>query len=215
MANTGKKAYRTLEQYNTVTFMATGTTKPNVDTDPDYFPPVDDLDTCPVPVSPNEPAPEPEPVLETRVVHLSGALMSDQVYPPQENNDPFRFTKIYVEDDLSEFVELGDYPDSEVAFPKAHANTFDGIAIESGVILRIWNEKNYTGDTVLWIAGPALIYNVRWNKSPNIIPEYQAEKERTFSEPLQTKYPQSKRYWSATDMNTWGTGSCKIYEVSG
>lgn len=143
-------------------------------------------------------------------VHFSGALMSDQVFPPQDNQDPFRFTKIYVEDDLSEFVGAGNYPDNEVAFPKAVANTFDGIAIDSGTRLIIYSGKNFTGSVLLDITGPALLYNVRWNTAPNIITEYQDEKERTFSEPLQSNYPQSVRYWSDTDMHSWSFGSSKI-----
>lgn len=49
MANTGKKAYKTLEQYNVATGEATGVTKPNIDTDADYVAPVDDTGTCPIP----------------------------------------------------------------------------------------------------------------------------------------------------------------------
>lgn len=50
MANTGEKGWRTLEQYDTATGTATGVTKPNIDTDPDYVAPVEDLSMCPVPV---------------------------------------------------------------------------------------------------------------------------------------------------------------------
>lgn len=48
MANTGDKGWTTLEQYNTATGEATGTTKPNVEGDPDYVAPVNDQATCPV-----------------------------------------------------------------------------------------------------------------------------------------------------------------------
>lgn len=49
MANTGYKVYNTLEEYDTATGVATGNTKPNVDTDPDYVAPVYDTTTCPIP----------------------------------------------------------------------------------------------------------------------------------------------------------------------
>lgn len=45
--NTGLKGYSTLEEYNTDTNLPTGTTKPNVDSDPDYIAPVSDTTTCP------------------------------------------------------------------------------------------------------------------------------------------------------------------------
>jgi hypothetical protein len=48
MPNTGKKAYSTLEEYFIDTGDATGVTKPNVDTDPDYVAPVTDTVMCPV-----------------------------------------------------------------------------------------------------------------------------------------------------------------------
>ncbi len=48
MANTGDKGWTTLEQYNTATGEATGTTKPNVEGDPDYVAPVNDQATCPM-----------------------------------------------------------------------------------------------------------------------------------------------------------------------
>jgi hypothetical protein len=48
MANTGYKAWSTLEEYFTDTGDATGITKPNVDTDPDYVAPVYDTTMCPV-----------------------------------------------------------------------------------------------------------------------------------------------------------------------
>jgi len=45
--NTGKKGYTTLVQYNLYTGEKTGVTKPNESGDPDYIPPVTDLELCP------------------------------------------------------------------------------------------------------------------------------------------------------------------------
>lgn len=49
MANTGYKAYAKLEQYDTLTGVATGITKSNISTDPDYVAPVYDTSMCPIP----------------------------------------------------------------------------------------------------------------------------------------------------------------------
>jgi len=48
MANTGYKGYTTLEQYYTDDGLATGVTKSNVNSDPDYVLPVFDTDSCPI-----------------------------------------------------------------------------------------------------------------------------------------------------------------------
>lgn len=49
MPNTGYKGYSNLEEYNTGTGTATGPTKPNVTSDPDYVEPVYDTGYCPLP----------------------------------------------------------------------------------------------------------------------------------------------------------------------
>ena len=54
MSNTGYKAYTDLEQYYVDSGVATGTTKTNSISDPDYIAPVLDLTYCPLPsVSPS------------------------------------------------------------------------------------------------------------------------------------------------------------------
>ena len=52
MANTGYKAWRTLEEYDLETGLATGKTKENKEGDKDYIPPVYDTSTCPLPPPP-------------------------------------------------------------------------------------------------------------------------------------------------------------------
>jgi len=47
-ANTGQKAWSTLEEYNEDTGQATGNTKANAPGDPDYLPPVTDTNACPL-----------------------------------------------------------------------------------------------------------------------------------------------------------------------
>ena len=163
------------------------------------------------------PSLEPQEPEENCRVHFSGILMSDQVLPPpQSTEDPSSedavpYTKIYVEDDYSEFVGAGNYPDNEVAFPKSIAYTFDGVAIDSGTRLRIYSGKNFTGELLLDLTGPALLYNNLWKTETGFYAEhYRNEKERDFSEPLQSVYPQSVRQWSSSNMHEWKNGSAKI-----
>ena len=47
-SNTGKKIYKDLIEVYEDTGEPTGATKPNIPTDPDYIPPVEDLDMCPI-----------------------------------------------------------------------------------------------------------------------------------------------------------------------
>lgn len=47
-SNTGFKAWTTLEEYDTISGLATGKEKPNTPGAPDYFPPVYDPSTCPL-----------------------------------------------------------------------------------------------------------------------------------------------------------------------
>lgn len=211
--NTGEKYWLTLKAYDKNTGEDLMQFKNNQPSDPDYVPPVRDIFFCPVP------APPPSTPKENCRVHFSGILMSDQVLPPPQQASPpespgendVTYTKIYVEDAYSEFVGAGDYPDNEVAFPKSVANSFDGIAVDHGTTLKIWSGKNFTGNLLLWVTGPALIYNVKWATGSDFYRDhYQNDKKRTFSEPLQSNYPQNKRIWSSSDMHNWGLGSCKI-----
>jgi len=228
--NTGYQKYNALEQYDVGTGIATGSTKSNVSFDIDYIAPVYNETTCPLPVIedtyawegyqpfcetivtaepiPDEPFPPP---VENCRVHFSGLLMSDIIIQYIEgDSDPLIYSKIYEEDIYSEFVGSGEYPDNELAFPKAVSWTFDGIAIDVGTRLIIYEGKNFTGNILLNIIGPKLIYNEKWNTSIGYGPDYRAEKEKTFTEPLQTNYPQSVRIWSNDDMHSWKTGSSKI-----
>jgi hypothetical protein len=50
MSNTGYKIFTDLEEYDELTGNATGNTKPNVDSDPDYIPPTEDTQACPIDV---------------------------------------------------------------------------------------------------------------------------------------------------------------------
>lgn len=59
MPNTGNKIYSTLTQYEVVTSIPTGATKPNTIGDPDYVPPVLDSILCPTTTTTTTIAPTP------------------------------------------------------------------------------------------------------------------------------------------------------------
>ena len=131
-------------------------------------------------------------------VHFSGVFMGGEIQT--------EVTKIYEIDRYSEFVGAGYYPDNTVAFPKAVSTTFDGIAIDKGTHLVLYEKPNFEGRILLDITGPALIYNILWkddSRYNNII-------NQTFPKPLQTNYPPPVRRWSAENMHQWSVGSCKI-----
>jgi hypothetical protein len=120
-------------------------------------------------------------------------------------------TQIYTEDDLSEYVGAGEYPDNTIAFPKAVGSTFDGIAIDKETTLIIYSEKNFKGDILLNASGPLVINNVKWINDPR----YSHANTDTYPSILQNNYPQEVRKWSSTDMHSWSNGSCKIFCKNG
>jgi hypothetical protein len=132
-------------------------------------------------------------------VHFSGIFMCGK-------NEGNNGTKIYELDNFSEFVGFGEYPSNEVAFPKAVRSSFDGIAIDKGTRLIIYEKGNFQGRIVLDVTGPALIYNVLWENDSR----YNFMIDEVFPEPLQSNYPRSVRTYSSEDMHPWSLGSCKI-----
>ena len=60
----------------------------------------------------------------------------------QTFDDEVSYTsEVYVEDRFSEYVGPGLYTDNTLAFPKAIATTFDGIAIDKGTKVTIYSKK--------------------------------------------------------------------------
>jgi len=115
-------------------------------------------------------------------------------------------SEIYKVDNYSEFVGYGEYADNEIAFPKAVASTFDGIAIDSGTRVIIYEEKDFKGKILLDKTGPAVINNMIWKNDSR----YTHCNTDTYKEPLQSNFPQSVRIWSETDMQAWSYGSLKV-----
>lgn len=152
----------------------------------------------PLGATPPPPPPPPGPRKNCRV-YFSGTLVSDE---PVEGH----ISVIYVVDKYSEYVGDGEYPDNKVAFPKAVATTFDGIAIDKGTRLIIYSKKNFEGEVLLDITGPALINNIKW-QSNVYIKNFQT---KTFKGDLEENFPPSCRQWSKNNMNEWDHGSLKI-----
>jgi hypothetical protein len=115
-------------------------------------------------------------------------------------------SKIYQEDNCSEYVGEGSYTSNERAFPKSVAKTFDGIAIDKGTRLIIYSKKNFQGRILLDITGPAIINNVLWKYDER----YSHCNTDRYPGSLEQNYPRSVRYWSDSDMHPWSYGSCKI-----
>lgn len=130
--------------------------------------------------------------------HFSGALMNDHFITGWTS-------EVYVEDAYSEYVGAGLYSLNRVAFPKATATTFDGIAIDAGTKVTIYSQPNYQGSILYEKIGPAIINNAKW-KNHSAVQSVMYD----WKEPLQTTYPQSVREWSSTDMHNWPSGSMKI-----
>ena len=132
-------------------------------------------------------------------VHFSGLLMGGAAVL---NN----ISKIYQEDYASEYVGGGFYVSNEKAFPKSVAQTFDGIAIDRGTRLIIYSKKNFKGQVLLDIRGPAIINNVIWKDDGR----YKQCNTEDFPSNLQSNFPQNVRIWSSSNMHEWSFGSCKI-----
>jgi hypothetical protein len=115
-------------------------------------------------------------------------------------------SEVYVIDEFSEYVGAGEYPDNEVTFPKAVAQTFDGIAIDSGTRVIIYRKKNFKGEILLDKTGPAIINNIIWKEDSR----YEKCNTETFKEPLQSNFPVSCREWSDENMHDWSYGSLKV-----
>ncbi|WP_075343829.1 hypothetical protein [Tenacibaculum agarivorans] len=133
-------------------------------------------------------------------IFVSGGLISDT-----DKGEP-GFSEIYVEDDYSEYVGEGEYPDNNMAFPKAVRTTFDGIAIDKGTRVIIYSKKNFQGKVLLDKIGPAIINNVKWKDNGDA----KVWIDKIFKAPYQKTFPSTKRHFSKSDMHSWSYGSIKV-----
>ncbi len=142
---------------------------------------------------------EPQKPKEGCRAYFSGGLVAGHY-------EDHGISEVYVLDEFSNYVGAGNYPDNEKAFPNAVAQTFDGIAIDSGTRIIIYRERNFKGDILLDKTGPAIINNIIWKDDDR----YKNCNTETFKEPLQSNFPISVREWSKEDMQKWSYGSLKV-----
>lgn len=116
----------------------------------------------------------------------------------------------YVVDKYSECVGEGSYSKNSEAFPNAVKTTFDGIAIDDGTRVIIWEKENFQGKVLLDQTGPAIINNVNWKSDTR----YNGTMTKIFKDKdLQELYPQNRRFWSISNMHDWSKGSVKVMSV--
>jgi hypothetical protein len=147
-------------------------------------------------------------------VHFSGVWVAD--------GRPFGLDPssiAFEDDDYSDILEPDYYPDADQALNDIRyslygSSTLDSIAIHQGTRVRIWTGTNYTGDLVLDVSGPAIIYNAYWGPNyendPRYIPVMTADFSETGHSDLQAEFPPSVRYWS-DDTNVHPEGDGRMY----
>jgi hypothetical protein len=134
-------------------------------------------------------------------VHFTGALMSDISSSTRWTSEAFNR-----EDPYSDFLKPGRYSDILQELKKSVAHTLDGIAIPEKTRLIIYENSDFTGAVLLDVTGPAIVNNGyrHWNK------RFKNISSKQFHDRLQSRFPQSVRSWSTTNMHTWLNGSMEI-----
>eukprot|EP01083_Nonionella_stella_P303915 1053878_1 len=118
----------------------------------------------------------------------------------------------YKIDAYSEYVGQGEYPKNREAFPKAVANTFDGIAIDRNTRVVIYEKENFEGEILLDARGPKIVNNGTWKNDSR----YDHCNTDIFPDPeLQKNFPIDVRIWTDTNMHQWSYGSVKILSNAG
>ena len=149
-----------------------------------------------------------EPVDDCRA-HFSGLLMSDY-------QDIDWTSEIFVIDNASEYVGEGEYPRAIDAFPKSHAATFDGIAIDQRTRVIIYELPFFKGKILLDKVGPLIITNnarldetSKWG-GPNMTKVVTDNNNKIFYGDLNAKFPPNNRLMSYSNMIEWSKGSLKV-----
>jgi len=120
----------------------------------------------------------------------------------------------YTEDEMSEYVGVGRYPNNIKAFPKAIAASFDSVAVDAGTRCIIYSKANFEG-TVLWDrVGPFIVVNVTWRDNSGWAfcagAKYHDKLMEKWKEPLNSIFPPTVREFSISNMHEWNTGSLVI-----
>ncbi|WP_430406281.1 hypothetical protein [Fluviicola sp.] len=132
-------------------------------------------------------------------VHFSGLLISDK-------REDDLASKAFSKDPYSDFIKPGKYNIIDDFLTYSNYQTLDGIAVPANMHLVIYSEPQFKGQILVDVVGPAIINNMNKKNTPNT-KEIQT---REFTAPLQSKFPQSVRTWSVSDMKSWVKGSMEI-----
>ena len=135
--------------------------------------------------------------------HFSGLLMSDQFKHNLKS-------KLFVIDDASEYVGEGEYPRAIEAFPKSDKATFDGIGIDKGTRVIIYEKQFFKGKVLLDEIGPIIISNKKRLEEENLKNIVLENNSKVFSNDLNNLFPPSKRVMSKSNMFDWSKGSLKV-----
>lgn len=145
--------------------------------------------------------------------HFSGGLMSTVAKPGH-------WSKIFEDDEMGEFVGIGDYPDNSAAFPEAINTSFDSIAVDAGVRCVIYSGQNYTGSVLFDKTGPFVLWNSLFGPGGEQEGDYRWsiwEDGNDDPQQLGVKYedifPEEVRMFSESDMRTWNSGSMKLRKI--
>lgn len=136
--------------------------------------------------------------------HFSGLILSDEyIYRTQ--------SKIFEVDESSEYVGSGDYPRAIEAFPKSHNITFDGIAIDKGTRVIIYEKPFFKGKILLDEVGPLMITNkIRLEGGPEWTRFILENNNKVFIDELNKLFPPNRRVMSSSNMFNWSNGSLKV-----
>lgn len=138
---------------------------------------------------------------KTSRVHFTGALISDE-----SSNSKWTSKALDTTDAYSSFVEVGKYGDLGKVLFRANSYTMDGIAVPANTRLIIYKDKNFKGEVVLDIAGPAIVNNIIYSE----MNPYKQVNDKQFNQDLQPYFPQDVRIWSHSNMREWTGGSMEI-----
>lgn len=138
---------------------------------------------------------------ELRVVHLTGALISDM-----SSSSRWTSKALDMNDPHSSFLKLGKYNALTDVLRTAANFTLDGIAIPANTRLIVYKDQNCSGEILLDVTGPAIINNYIYSEYDR----YNFVNTKEFTPDLQPYFPQAVRSWSKTNMRDWVKGSMEV-----
>jgi hypothetical protein len=143
--------------------------------------------------------------MNAHIIHFTGAVMSDTFVLTH-------FSRAFVNDQYSDFLKPGKYPDGNASLPKSIASSLDGIAIPKKTRLVVYNQPHLKGTILIDITGPAIVNNSQFETSDF----YAVANKKNYSRGLQEIFPQKVRRWTDSgnlSMSYWQSFSFEISVV--